>query len=134
MQIRNVSQIFNRFFSQKRYPISRKHEVLSSPYELATSTSDFRKIDVDSLKIQFLGVNELFKIKINNIPDYFYIKDYDVEGILKSDTSSLTKEERSLVKYLAKIILNEDVTKGTSESNTDSLVNYKFYVENQSIL
>ena len=142
---------------------AEEYRRLDIPSQLASSTGDFRKIDVNSLQIQFLGTGDprdIFKSDITSkIPDYFYIKNYDentIRNILyESETSTvkLTKKEKTLAKYLQKIVDNEKIARGTSESNTDSLVdyilrkleldedpflmriqpNYKFYVHNKEI-
>lgn len=137
------------------------YKILDKPSKLATSTSEFRQIDVNTLKINFLGTNEkieIFDIEPSYIPDFFYIKNYDkltIRTLVQNQNINkiLTREEMSLSKYLDKIIENEELTRGTSESNTDSLVNYilkklnldedpfllriqpnyKFYIQNHEI-
>jgi len=105
--------------------------VLSNPSRLVDSTSEFRKEELESLRIQYSEIDALFDVKVDNIPNYFYIRDYNNRDqiynksqILNADRELLVGEERCLIKYLNKVVRNEEVVKGTSESNTDSLVDY----------
>jgi len=60
--------------------------------------------------------------------NFFFIKDYNKQMIRsvveENKISDMSKEEITLCKHIVKIINNEQITRGTSESNTDSFVNY----------
>lgn len=105
----------------------RTEEEVSRP----TSTSQFKKNDLDALCISFQpkSKREMWdQIKEYDAPAFF-----DLQGRDFTEYSDLrnaeregeyTREEKTLIRHLSRIKVNEDVSSGTRESNTDSMVNY----------
>lgn len=95
--------------------------------ELPSSTSDFNKISVEKLKIQIIGTHEKLVStgSTHDAPTDLYLKNMDIKGIGDyKDNQELTNSEKSLSNYIVRILENEKMTIGTSESHTDSMVNY----------
>jgi hypothetical protein len=94
------------------------------------STSDFGARDIQKLNINYEKVNDVTSfigddVEPIGVDESLYIKDIDKVGILTyKDNTNLNKVERSLCKYISRIVENSNITIGTSESHTDNFVAY----------
>jgi hypothetical protein len=111
----------------RQKPNSEDYKISSLP----DSTSDFRKKDIEYLKIKYEEVkdpNDIIMQQDNIIPEFLFIKNYnrkDIQNIDDLDNhNELNNDEKTLIDLLQRIIKNEDVRIGTRESFTDTFVDH----------
>lgn len=122
---------------------TRSGQIRSNTYQKVTqfkdSTSDFTKIDVDSLNIIFKNYEDIIpEIKNENIdvPILATLNNVNQNDILslnendedKAFSLGICNENMNLFMSLISIIKNEELIRGTDESKTDTFVNYLFRI------
>src|SRR5262245_32479135 len=117
-------RISNRVFQGIRYltdtkthPVilQGKHQKLPSPQHLSSKTSSFKPVDVRSLDIDYVNVQNADEILMPlsvEIPDHLRIGNIDREQLSQLSPSvvcELDKDEMSIARYVNKVLRNETI-------------------------
>ncbi|RHZ66584.1 hypothetical protein Glove_306g44 [Diversispora epigaea] len=108
---------------------------LTNPSELANSTSEFRRKDINALNIHYRnGSIEMFGDVFKNMPNFLYntsllLRDADKDLLFNVfDNDTLTNgwndDERALARYISNVLIKERADAEKRERVTDSFVNF----------